>query len=395
MENRESGRMENGESRDSRVADLCWKKLGKFAAMEARIRFGRIGEIYNERIIATGRDCRTERVISGQPHLFWPQKASHQEEDLSDPDLQDEESGEELPQQPLQGNTHSSSDNASAQAGTPTPLTHLNSLMGAHHPHFLAKLKMEDQASLSYPVKLGLVSRAKARLKTETRMENWKFERGIFSPQPSDVDALNNKSGLEALQAAMGGGGFNLPFSFPPPAAFLTPQHHSQNSHPQSGGGIGSGVGNQVTSSASSHSSESSQGSARNGGEPRESSNHSQSNSTGTNHQQQTSWSFEEQFKQVRQASTYVYLATLRIHLLLFTRVIESTKFASNSHRIHRKGKWNWGVPTCCFLDHGVAGNGVAWLARTKVHWDLANIGWNVFGGYEDALSSVVCELQP
>ncbi|CAK9825868.1 hypothetical protein ANTRET_LOCUS3804 [Anthophora retusa] len=184
---------------------------------------------------------------------------------MSDPDLQDEESGEELPQQPLQGNTHSSSDNASAQAGTPTPLTHLNSLMGAHHPHFLAKLKME----------------------------------------PTDVDALNNKSGLEALQAAMGGSGFNLPFSFPPPAAFLTPQHHSQNSHPQSGGGIGSGVGNQVTSSASSHSSESSQGSARNGGEPRESSNHSQSNSTGTNHQQQTSWSFEEQFKQVRQASTY------------------------------------------------------------------------------------------
>ncbi|CAL7936838.1 unnamed protein product [Xylocopa violacea] len=186
---------------------------------------------------------------------------SHQEEDLSDPDLQDEESGEELPQQPLQGNTHSSSDNASAQAGTLTPLTHLNSLMGTHHPHFLAKLKMEQ----------------------------------------TDVDALNNKSGLEALQAAMGGSGFNLPFSFPPPAAFLTPQHHSQNSHPQSGGGIGSSVGNQVTSSASSHSSESSQGSARNGGEPRESSNHSQSNSTGTNHQQQTSWSFEEQFKQVRQ----------------------------------------------------------------------------------------------
>lgn len=141
------------------------------------------------------------------------------------------------------------------------------------------------------------------------------------------MDALNNKSGLEALQAAMGGGGFNLPFSFPPPAAFLTPQHHTQNSHPQSGGGIGSGVGNQVTSSASSHSSESSQGSARNGGEPRESSNHSQSNSTGTNHQQQTSWSFEEQFKQVRQASTYVYLATLRTHLLLFTRAIESLEF--------------------------------------------------------------------
>ena len=128
-----------------------------------------------------------------------------------------------------------------------------------------------------------------------------------ISPQPTDMDALNNKSGLEALQAAMGGSGFNLPFSFPPPA-FLTPQHHSQNSHAQSGGSIGSGVGNQVTSSASSHSSESSQGSARNGGEPRETNNQSQGNTAGANHQQQTSWSFEEQFKQVRQASTYVYI---------------------------------------------------------------------------------------
>ncbi|XP_076176169.1 retained isoform X2 [Ptiloglossa arizonensis] len=186
---------------------------------------------------------------------------SHQEEDLSDPDLQDEESGEELPQQPLQGNTHSSSDNASVPAGTPTPLTHLNSLMSTHHPHFLTKLKMEQ----------------------------------------NDVDALTGKSGLEALQAAMGAGaagGFNLPFTFPPPAAFLTPQHHAQNSHSQSAV-IGAGLGNQMTSSASSHSSESSQGSARNGGEPREGSNHSQNNSTGTNHQQQTSWSFEEQFKQL------------------------------------------------------------------------------------------------
>ncbi|XP_076475685.1 retained isoform X7 [Bombus vancouverensis nearcticus] len=192
---------------------------------------------------------------------------SHQEEDLSDPDLQDEESGEELPQQPLQGNTHSSSDNASAQDNTPTPLAHLNSLMGAHHPHFLAKLKME----LNH-----------------------------FS-QAIDMDALAHKSGLEALQVAMSGAGFSLPFSFPPPAAFLTPQHHLQNSHPQASSTIMSSIGNQLISSASSHSSESSQGSGRNGGEPRETSNHSQSNSTGTNHQQQTSWSFEEQFKQVRQ----------------------------------------------------------------------------------------------
>ncbi|XP_068970941.1 protein dead ringer-like isoform X2 [Bombus flavifrons] len=183
---------------------------------------------------------------------------SHQEEDLSDPDLQDEESGEELLQQPLQGNTHSSPDNASAQAYTPTPLTHLNNLIGAHHPHFLGKLKLEA----------------------------------------ADVEQLVQKGGLEALQAAMSGAGFNLPFSFPPPA-FLTPQHHPQNSHPQASSAIVSGIGNQLTSSASSHSSESSQGSGKNGGEPRETNNHSQSNATATNHQQQTSWSFEEQFKQL------------------------------------------------------------------------------------------------
>lgn len=133
-------------------------------------------------------------------------------------------------------------------------------------------------------------------------MGNCKSKFNNFS-QPADVDALVQKSGLEALQAAMSGAGFNLPFSFPPPA-FLAPQHHSQNSHPQASSAIVSGIANQLTSSASSHSSDSSQGSGKNVAEPRETNNHSQSNSTVTNHQQQTSWSFEEQFKQVRQAST-------------------------------------------------------------------------------------------
>lgn len=183
---------------------------------------------------------------------------SHQEEDLSDPDLQDEESGEELPQQPLQGNNHPSSATTPIPNSTPTPLTHLNSLMSTHHPHFLAKLKMDQQ-------------------------------------QQGDMDVLSNKSGLEALQAAMGSGGFNLPFSFPPPAAFLAPPHHSQSQSFAPGG-----TNNAITSSASSHSSESSQGSGRNGGESRcrTEEGHTQNN-IGTNHQQQTSWSFEEQFKQL------------------------------------------------------------------------------------------------
>ncbi|XP_012286449.1 protein dead ringer isoform X2 [Orussus abietinus] len=187
---------------------------------------------------------------------------SHQEEDLSDPDLQDEESGEELPQQPLQGNNHSPSDATSIPVTTPTPLTHLNSLMSSHHPHFLTKLKIEN-----------------------------------------DMEALGGKSGLEALQAAMGSGGFNLPFSFPPPAAFLAPQHHPQNSHPAATGTSGNAL---TTSSASSHSSESSQGSQRNG-EVRDSGIHGGQSSAaaaaGSAHQQQTSWSFEEQFKQLYEIS--------------------------------------------------------------------------------------------
>ncbi|XP_051170369.1 protein dead ringer isoform X2 [Leptopilina boulardi] len=198
---------------------------------------------------------------------------SHQEEDLSDPDLQDEESGEELPQQPLQGNNHSSQEVGSIPVSTPTPMSHLNSLMNAHHPHFLSKLKMEN-----------------------------------------DLEALSNQKGLEALQAACGNGNFNLPFSFPLPPAFLPPHHHSQNSHSLSGGGGngdsggGGGGGNAMTSSASSHSSESSQSSARNGIETtreRDSSNHSQNNSQGNSHQQQTSWSFEEQFKQKNFENNY------------------------------------------------------------------------------------------
>ncbi|XP_011300645.1 AT-rich interactive domain-containing protein 3C isoform X2 [Fopius arisanus] len=183
---------------------------------------------------------------------------SHQEEDLSDPDLQDEESGEELPQQPLQGNNHSSSDTSTGPIGTPTPLTHLNSLMNAHHPHFLSKLKTES----------------------------------------NEMDLLNNKSGLEALQAAIGSGGFNLPFNFPPPAAFLTPQHPNNNPQTPGGGGGGGGTNNAVNSSASSHSSESSQGSARNLSEAREGTGQSQ-NTNNSNSHQQTSWSFEEQFKQL------------------------------------------------------------------------------------------------
>ncbi|KAK0078111.1 hypothetical protein PV326_009579 [Microctonus aethiopoides] len=203
------------------------------------------------------------------------------QEDLSDPDLQDEESGEELLQQPLQGNAHPSTGNPQNESSAPTALSHLNSMLHASHPHLLSKYKMD----------------------------------------PSEMDLLNNKSSLEALQAAMSSGGFNLPFSFPPPSAFLAPHH---NNHQQiSGGGVTSGGGggggnnsgggtgsnNAIASSASSLSSESSQGSLRNVSEAREGTGQSQNSNSNNSQQQSTSWSFEEQFKQIleRQVSADVH----------------------------------------------------------------------------------------
>ncbi|XP_034935746.1 protein dead ringer isoform X2 [Chelonus insularis] len=175
---------------------------------------------------------------------------SHQEED-SDPDLQDEESGEELLAQPRETNTHTSTDKALTPTGTPAPM----------------------------------------------------YDRMNFLSQTNDMDVLNNKSGLEALQAAMGSG-FTLPFPFPPPAAFLPPQHRTNNNNTQTSSTAGttkttsystftSGNNNIVPSSASSHSSESSQGSGKIS-EARDNSGQQNNNNA-----HQSSWSFEEQFKQL------------------------------------------------------------------------------------------------
>ncbi|KAJ8678733.1 hypothetical protein QAD02_014520, partial [Eretmocerus hayati] len=169
----------------------------------------------------------------------------------------------------MQGTNHSSHDNTP----TPTPLSHLNSLMSSTNSHNFPKIKTEH----------------------------------------NDLDILSNKSGLEALQAAMSGGSFNLPFPFSNPSAFLNPavsqhsqlsslqshhQHHTTHQHQSQTGSNGTSA--MPTSSASSHSSESSQGSGRNNGLELgpEARRDSQSSSQ---QQQNNSWSFEEQFKQVRQ----------------------------------------------------------------------------------------------
>ncbi|XP_043520802.1 hemiasterlin resistant protein 1-like [Frieseomelitta varia] len=146
-----------------------------------------------------------------------------------------------------------------------------------------------------------------------------------------NLENLANRTGLDMLQVAMTAGGFNLPFAFPPPAAYISPPAHMQPIQPQPVAATsaatataaaaaavavasGSGSGNQATSSGSSHSSESSQSSSRNVVEPRESSSgfSELNNLPSTSQQQQpqqqppqeqqqsTNWSFEEQFKQVR-----------------------------------------------------------------------------------------------
>uniref|UniRef100_A0ABD2WKI5 Protein dead ringer n=1 Tax=Trichogramma kaykai TaxID=54128 RepID=A0ABD2WKI5_9HYME len=237
---------------------------------------------------------------------------SHQDEELSDPDRQDEESGEELPQQPTQSKDHSSAENTPA----PTPLAHLSSLMNSTQPHFLAKIKLENEMNL-----------------------------------------INNKSELEVLQAAMsaaaGGGGFDLPFSFTNPPRYLTNNAQSNNSQHSVNALIGSSLGAGCTPAAvaplhdnnnsgmsnnnnnnnnsssnnnsmvnnplvrsptCSHSSESSQGSGRGSNALMESHKRLEPGHPGHDklqtpqqqqqqqqqqQNQQTSWSFEEQFKQL------------------------------------------------------------------------------------------------
>ncbi|XP_057341861.1 protein dead ringer isoform X5 [Microplitis mediator] len=178
---------------------------------------------------------------------------SHQEEE-SDPE-QDEESGEELPQQPLHNNTHTSNDDTSVSAGLPVPLTsHINNFL-APHQHFM-KLKQE----------------------------------------PADMDMIGAKSNLDALHAVMANGYGGFPFQTP---AFLQLQHLNPAQN-RDAAGVGN---NALPSSASSHSSESSQSSSRNNNDPRDNGSQSNpnNNNSGNSSQQQSSWSFEEQFKQVRQ----------------------------------------------------------------------------------------------
>ncbi|XP_044589672.1 protein dead ringer isoform X3 [Cotesia glomerata] len=190
-------------------------------------------------------------AIANMPmhHRQTPDSSESHQEEESDPD-QDEESGEELPQQPLQNNTHLSENTSGNIGGAPLPVpSHIGNFL---NPHFLSKLKQE----------------------------------------PSEVDMMNSKSNLDAIHAAMTNGYPGFPF----PAPFLQLQHLNPGQNRDAA------AGNALVSSASSHSSESSQSSSRNNNDPRDNGQSNMNNNNSANSgQQPSSWSFEEQFKQVRQ----------------------------------------------------------------------------------------------
>lgn len=160
-----------------------------------------------------------------------------------------------------------------------------------------------------------------------------------MQPPSGDSNMNMTKNNLEAFQAAMVNGGFPLPFSLNPSsylgtghqfpqlpllsqtAAALNAannnntslQRESVNLQRDNGNGNGNGNNNNINnssvqpmSSASSHSSESSIGSHKDSksGILNTSGGPGLGSTGGASaHAQQTSWSFEEQFKQVRQAS--------------------------------------------------------------------------------------------
>lgn len=143
---------------------------------------------------------------------------------------------------------------------------------------------------------------------------------------------MQQRNGLEALHAAMSGS-FNVPLlpmymSPPPPPPPPMPQQqppHPQSNHSQPiASNLGNVVENQLMMASASASvrppaansqtgespqrncrnnSESSQGSSRNNGESRECESRT-SASANNQHPSGSNWNFEEQFRQVRQAST-------------------------------------------------------------------------------------------
>ena len=139
---------------------------------------------------------------------------------------------------------------------------------------------------------------------------------------------LQSRNSLEVLQAAMTSGNFGTLFpplyiSSPPPSSLPPPSlslPSSQNNHLQIAGSLGNQIGeNQAlacsttsTRPVATQSNESSpprcrnngesQGNSRNNGEARE--GETRAASVNSQHPPGTNWSFEEQFRQVRQANT-------------------------------------------------------------------------------------------
>ncbi|XP_018338997.1 PREDICTED: AT-rich interactive domain-containing protein 3C-like isoform X2 [Trachymyrmex septentrionalis] len=158
-----------------------------------------------------------------------------------------------------------------------SPIRHLSTLMGVHHPQMLAKFRLE---------------------------------------QHSEAEIIQ-RSNLEVLQAAITNNFSTIfpPIYVSPPPPPLPPPalpQPSQNNHSQIAGSLGNQIGDNQALAASrpvsiSQPNESppprcrnngeSQGNSRNNGEARE--GESRAASVNNQHQSGTNWSFEEQFKQL------------------------------------------------------------------------------------------------
>ncbi|XP_011696529.1 PREDICTED: protein dead ringer [Wasmannia auropunctata] len=204
------------------------------------------------------------------------QEDKSEDESEIDEEMQDEE---DLLSPPLQVNPQT------LDATSMSSLAHLSNLMNVHHQQCTPQ-----------------------QLLSKLRMEH------------SEVDMLQSRNNLEALQAAMSSGTFSNLFpplymsSPPPPPPPPLPPQSSQNNHLQVMGNIGNQIvdnqsmtcptsSSRPASTSQSNESpprcrnngESSQGSSRNNGESRE----GEARAVNNQHPSGANWSFEEQFKQL------------------------------------------------------------------------------------------------
>ncbi|XP_011144203.1 protein dead ringer isoform X2 [Harpegnathos saltator] len=253
---------------------------------------------------------------------------SHQEEDASDSD-QDDDSTEDLFQQPRQSNTQSPLDTGSLQAGNnlvPNPtLAQIQNLLTAH-PHILTKMKLENESEMLENTRNGLD--ALHRVFNEAALNNsnmspfgsmphFSFNPHSFLSQPQ---LHNNHAQLGSYSSVSG-------------SRIVSPVNTRHSDSPMGSSPSGSSEVRETNNNNSSSNNNNNNNNNNNHHHHRESqnvraecSNSVQNSVAGTSHQpgpsqqpgpshppgpsplpgsnpQQTSWSFEDQFKQLYELS--------------------------------------------------------------------------------------------